>query len=63
MKLHFIEPLNLKNCVSNSCVDGCSKIPLFHGTRMYALQANDEDRKRFYIALIVNRNATLSISN
>ena len=37
MKLHFIEPLNLKNCVSNSCVDGCSKIPLFHGTRMYEL--------------------------
>ena len=50
MRLHFIEPSSLKNCISVSCIEGCSKIPLFHGTRMYALQVNEEDRKRFYIA-------------
>ena len=50
MKLHFREPENVKHCISTGGTDGCSRIPLFHGTRMYALQVNEKDRERFYAA-------------
>ena len=50
MKLNFREPQNLRNCISLCCTEGCSKIPLFHGTRMYALQVNENDRERFCVA-------------
>lgn len=50
MQLHFIESSSSENCISVSCAENCSKIPLFHGTRMYALQVNEKDRERFYVA-------------
>lgn len=33
-----------------SAAEGCCAIPLFHGTRMCALQATEEERKRLYAA-------------
>ena len=50
MNLNFREPQNLKHCISTCCTEGCSRIPLFHGTRMHALQVNEKDRERFYVA-------------
>ena len=50
MKLNFREPQNLNHCISICCTEGCSRIPLFHGTRMYALQVKEKDRERFYVA-------------
>lgn len=50
MNLLITEPQKMKNCISNCSAEGCSKIPLFHGTRMYALQVNEKDRERFYVA-------------
>ena len=48
MKLNVSEVQNIKDCISIYSVDGCSKIPLFHGTRMYALEVSENDRERFY---------------
>ena len=50
MKLHVEEVKKIKNCIPICCAEGCSQIPLFHGTRMYALQVSEEERKRFYSA-------------
>lgn len=50
MKLHITELEKIKKCISDDRIEGCSKIPLFHGTRMFALQVNEEERKRFYYA-------------
>ena len=50
MNLHITELEKIKDHISGCCANGCSKIPLFHGTRMYALQVSDKERKRFYDA-------------
>lgn len=50
MELHITELEKIKDCFSIHDTEGCSKIPLFHGTRMYSLQVNEKERKRFYRA-------------
>jgi hypothetical protein len=50
MHLHIEEAENMKSYISLYSLDGCCVKPLFHGTRMYALQASEEDRKRFHTA-------------
>ena len=50
MNLHITELEKIKDHISGCCANGCSKIPLFHGTRMYALQVSEKERKRFYDA-------------
>ena len=50
MNLLITEPQKIKDFISDCSVEGCSKIPLFHGTRMYALQASEKDRESFYAA-------------
>ena len=49
MKIHITEPEKIKDSISLQSAE-CSNIPLFHGTRMYALQASEKERKRFYDA-------------
>ena len=50
MRLHIEEAENIKSYISLYSPEGCCAKPLFHGTRMYALQVSEEDRKRFYTA-------------
>ena len=50
MNIHFVETENLKECISIYRAEDRSQLPLFHGTRMYALQASEEERNRFYRA-------------
>lgn len=49
MKIHITELEKIKDSISLQCAE-CSNVPLFHGTRMYALQASEKERKRFYDA-------------
>lgn len=50
MGLLFNEVGSIQNCVAHSAETGCCAIPLFHGTRLYALTATDEGRELFYVA-------------
>ena len=50
MNLHITELEKIKDYISIFSADGYSKIPLFHGTRMYALQVSEKERVRFYDA-------------
>ena len=50
MGLHFVEVDNIQNCIAHPVEIGCCAIPLFHGTRLYALTATDKERESFYVA-------------
>lgn len=50
MALKIIELESVQNYNSGPAAQGHCAIPLFHGTRMYALQASREERERFYTA-------------
>ena len=47
MGLHFVEVDNIQNCIAHPVEIGCCAIPLFHGTRLYALTATDKERESF----------------
>lgn len=50
MVLNVSEIKNLKDYIKNPVDTGCCAIPFFHGTRMHALTATEEDRKLFHSA-------------
>ncbi len=50
MRLNVKEIEDITDLVELPMNDGFCPVPLFHGTRRYALQVSDEDRRRFYIA-------------